>query len=98
MLHRVNAKGRFQQSVISLVACSFFATLSAYAADTPPSPVEIDTVTEVSLAATADLMGTVHSRSYVNITASVNGRLEWLQEPGVHGSYTHLTLPPTYPV
>jgi RND family efflux transporter MFP subunit len=72
-----------KKSIIISVACALFASQFTYAADAPPSPVEIDRVTEVTLAATADLMGTVHSRSYVNITASVNGRLEWLQEPGV---------------
>lgn len=59
-----------------------FSSSLLLAAETPPSPVQVDTVTEVSLAATADLMGTLHSRSFVSITAGVNGRLEWLQEPG----------------
>jgi RND family efflux transporter MFP subunit len=76
-------KNIYKKSVITSVACALLASQLSYAADSPLSPVEIDTVTEMSLAATADLMGTVHSRSYVNITASVNGRLEWLQEPGV---------------
>lgn len=73
----------FKKVVISSIASVLFMSYLSYAAETPTSPVEIDTVTEVSLAATADLMGTLHSRSYVNITAGVSGRLEWLQEPGV---------------
>jgi len=68
---------------ISSVVCLLLASSWANAAEAPASPVEIDKVTEISLAATADLMGTLHSRSYVNITAGVDGRLEWLQEPGV---------------
>jgi len=73
----------FKNIAISSVAFALFSSHLSYAAEAAPSPVKIDAVTEVSLAATADLMGTLHSRSYVNITAGVSGRLEWLQEPGV---------------
>ena len=76
-------KIRFKRIFISSIACVLFTSHLSNAAEAPASPVKIDTVTEVSLAATADLMGTLHSRSYVNITAGVSGRLEWLQEPGV---------------
>ena len=69
--------------VISSIAGVFLASHLSYAAETPPSPVKLDTVTEMSLAATADLMARLHSRSYVSITAGVSGRLDWLQEPGV---------------
>ena len=69
--------------IISSIAGVLFASHLSYAVDTPPSPVKIDTVTEMSLAATAELMATLHSRSYVSITAGVSGRLDWLQEPGV---------------
>jgi len=65
------------------MTCLLLNSHISSAAETPASPVKIDTVTEVALAANADLMGTLHSRSYVNITAGVSGRLEWLQEPGV---------------
>ena len=75
-------KNRFKRIFISSLACMLFTGHLSHAAEAPASPVKIDTVTEVSLAATADLMGTLHSRSYVNITAGVSGRLEWLQEPG----------------
>ncbi|MCW9082283.1 MAG: efflux RND transporter periplasmic adaptor subunit [Colwellia sp.] len=67
----------------SIVSVIFATSCLSYAADAPPSPIKIDTVTEVSLPATADLMGTLHSRSFVTITAGVSGRLEWLQEPGI---------------
>ncbi len=88
MLKRVTLRKRmfkniFKNSVISSVVFALFASPLSYAADAAPSPVKIDEVTEISLAATAELMGTLHSRSYVNITAGVSGRLEWLQEPGV---------------
>jgi len=73
----------FKRIFISSLACMLFTSSFSHAAQEKASPVKVDTVTEISLAATADLMGTLHSRSYVNITAGVNGRLEWLQEPGV---------------
>ncbi len=79
---RVN-KDMFKKIVMSSIVASLFVSQLSSAAEAPASPVKVDTVTEVSLAATADLMGTLHSRSYVNITAGVSGRLEWLQEPGV---------------
>lgn len=69
--------------VISSIAGVFLASHLSYAAETAPRPVKLDTVTEISLAATADLMARLHSRSYVSITAGVSGRLDWLQEPGV---------------
>lgn len=69
--------------IIRSVTCVFLINNFTFAADVPPRPVEVDAVTEISLGATVDLMGTLHSRSYVNITAGVSGRLEWLQEPGV---------------
>ncbi len=76
-------KFMFKRIMNSSIICVLLASHLSYAAEAPASPVKIDTITEVSLAATADLMGTLHSRSYVNITAGVSGRLEWLQEPGV---------------
>lgn len=49
-------------------------------------PVKLDTVISMPLVVTMDLMGTVQSRSHIKITAGVDGRLEWLAEPG---SYVH---------
>ena len=76
-------KMALKKVVISSIASMLFASHLSHATEAPASPVKTDTVTEVSLEATADLMGTLYSRSYVNITAGVSGRLEWLQEPGV---------------
>ena len=70
------------KKTFTVVIIAMLASHLSYGADAPSSHVKVDAVTEVSLSATADLMGTLHSRSYVNITAGVNGRLEWLQEPG----------------
>jgi RND family efflux transporter MFP subunit len=70
-------------TLCSLIIAFLTVTNNALAVnETPTSPVKIDTVTQISLAATADLMGTLHSRMHIPITAGVNGRLEWVAEPG----------------
>ena len=79
MLSKFTLKNLFSSALVCVLLNSQFS----YAANAPLSPVKVDTVTEISLAATADLMATLHSRSYVDITAGVSGRLAWLQEPGV---------------
>jgi len=70
-------KGLFASSMV-------FLAIGASAEDKPASPVKLDTVTKISLPATTDLMGTLHSRSHIQITAGINGRLEWLAEPGAY--------------
>lgn len=77
------SKFTLKNLVSSALVCVLLNSQFSYAANAPLSPVKVDTVTEISLAATADLMATLHSRSYVDITAGVSGRLAWLQEPGV---------------
>jgi RND family efflux transporter MFP subunit len=67
---------------VLLVVSALSITVISQAKEIPAKPVKIDTVTTMSLAATADLMGTLHSRSHVEITAGVNGRVNWLAEPG----------------
>lgn len=67
-----------------LVSSIALLAISTNAQDKPASPVKLDTVTSISLPATTDLMGTLHSRSHIQITAGINGRLEWLAEPGTH--------------
>ncbi len=58
-------------------------TTSAFAQEgPPPSPVKVDTVTSIELGASADFMGTVHSKMHVSITAGVSGRVDWVAEPG----------------
>lgn len=59
-----------------------FANNSMAAQEPPAKPVKVDQVTEMNLSATTDLMATVYSRSHIQITAGVNGRIEWLAEPG----------------
>ncbi|MFD2167791.1 efflux RND transporter periplasmic adaptor subunit [Thalassotalea euphylliae] len=65
-----------------LFAASLVASVSVHANTPPPSPVKVDAVTTVPLGATADLMGTVHSKMHVPITAGISGRVEWVAEPG----------------
>jgi len=65
-----------------LASSMVFLAIGVNAEDKPASPVKLDTVTKISLPATTDLMGTLHSQSHIQITAGINGRLEWLAEPG----------------
>jgi RND family efflux transporter MFP subunit len=71
---------------LPLIGTIVFTVCNAASAETqsPASLVKTDKVIEMSLPATADFMGTLHSRLYIPITAGVNGRLEWLTEPGIY--------------
>lgn len=48
----------------------------------PPSPVAVDAVTVVNVAATTPVTGTVYSRNEMQITAGVDGTLVEVAEPG----------------
>ncbi|WP_196140091.1 efflux RND transporter periplasmic adaptor subunit [Aliikangiella sp. G2MR2-5] len=57
--------------------------MSAYAADgPPPSPVKVESVSELVSQPQAEMLGTVYSRNQIPVTAGVAGRLEWVAEPG----------------
>lgn len=72
-----------KKTITSILSVAIlFASHSIAAEGPPPKPVKVDQVTEMSLGATTDLMATIHSRSHIQITAGVNGRIEWLAEPG----------------
>ncbi|MEM9303216.1 MAG: efflux RND transporter periplasmic adaptor subunit [Pseudomonadota bacterium] len=65
------------------VACSLaFASSWAQPAGSPSSPVKIDEVVQTEVAPTVPITGTVHSRNDIQITAAVDGRLEFVAEPG----------------
>lgn len=69
--------------ISAIVSSSILLASYAIAADGPPAkPVKVDRVKTMNLSATTDLMATIHSRSHIPITAGVNGRIEWLAEPG----------------
>jgi len=69
--------------ITAILSASILLVGNTIAAENPPlKPVKIDQVEEVNLNATTDLMATIHSRSHVQVTAGVNGRIEWLAEPG----------------
>ncbi|PAJ72270.1 hypothetical protein CJF42_22100, partial [Pseudoalteromonas sp. NBT06-2] len=76
----------FTNKLIKGLVTSSMALLAIYvnAENKSASPVKLDSVTKSSLPATTDLMGTLHSRSDIQITAGINGRLEWLAEPGAY--------------
>lgn len=61
---------------------SFFLPDVSLAQNKVAPPVKLDTVIAMPLLATTELMGTVQSRAHIKITAGVDGRLEWLAEPG----------------
>ncbi len=83
---------KIQQSVakirlttLLLVVIGTVFNFTVYAAETtakPDKPVKIDQVQQISLAATTQLNATLHSRSHIPITAGVDGRLDWLAQPG----------------
>jgi len=78
-------KIRFHQGL--LFAICFLATLNSNAEEIvakgpPPSPVKVQEVRIVDELPTASMMGTVYSQNQVQLTAGVNGRLEWVAEPG----------------
>lgn len=58
-----------------------FSSVVTYA-EQPATPVKVETVKHTKLAPSANLLGTVYSRSNVAITAGVNGQLQWIIEPG----------------
>ncbi len=73
----------FKKTLTSLLSVAILFNVNANAAEAPPpKPVKVDQVTEMNLAASTDLMATIHSRSHIQITAGVSGRIEWLAEPG----------------
>ena len=73
----------FKNTLTSLLSVAILLTVNVNAAEgPPPKPVKVDQVTEMNLAASTDLMATIHSRSHIQITAGVSGRIEWLAEPG----------------
>lgn len=69
-------------AIAGSAALMFSALSNAAADDTPGTPVKVDIVTKMQLAATTHLMGTLHSRAHVDVTAGVSGSLKWLAEPG----------------
>ncbi len=72
-----------KKTLTNLLSVTILFAGSCVAAESPPpKPVKVDQVTEMNLSASTDLMATIHSRSHIQITAGVNGRIEWLAEPG----------------
>ncbi|REL36665.1 efflux RND transporter periplasmic adaptor subunit [Thalassotalea euphylliae] len=65
-----------------ILATGLLLSLVSNANEAPASAVKVDVVTSMSLAATAELMGTVHSKMHVPITAGVSGRVDWVAAPG----------------
>jgi RND family efflux transporter MFP subunit len=67
--------------LLSLFAL-YCAELLAQAPETPARPVQVAAVQKSLFAPTIELLGTIYSRNNVQLTAGVNGRLDWVAEPG----------------
>ena len=68
---------------VSLLTTTLASSLSnAQEQKQPPVPVEVLAVKESSLASTTDIVGTVYSRSDIQLTAGISGQVEWIAEPG----------------
>ncbi len=71
--------------LFNIAASLFFSSMSLTAAESsspPPSPVKVEAVEQLEHSPTVKMMGTVYSQNQVELTAGVNGRLEWVIEPG----------------
>ena len=67
----------------SLLILSLFSTCAlAQQGQRPASPVKVEEVKESVFTPTVDIVGTIYSRHNVKLTAGVNGRLDWVAEPG----------------
>ncbi len=71
--------GRTCLAGLALVALPFAAVGQPAA---PPSPVAVEPVVSSIVTATVPVTGTVHSRNDLNVTLGVDGRIEFVAEPG----------------
>ena len=70
------------KSAVLLSSLLCISNLAYAQAERPASPVKVEVVKQTNLSPSANLLGTVYSRSNVAITAGVNGQLQWIIEPG----------------
>ena len=64
--------------VLSFIHVSFAADIAAK----PAKPVKVGSVLNMPMSANTALNATLYSRSHIPITASLNGRVDYLVEPG----------------
>ncbi|WP_448212711.1 efflux RND transporter periplasmic adaptor subunit [Colwellia sp. MEBiC06753] len=67
---------------LAFILSNLLMSWSLHAATPPASSVQVDKVTSMVLLATADLMGTIHSKMHVPVTAGISGQVKWVAEPG----------------
>jgi membrane fusion protein, multidrug efflux system len=77
-------KAKQQILSLSVIALFLVSGQSLAQSSPPPSPVKVDTVTSIELGASADFMGTIHSKMHVSVTAGISGRIKWIAEPGAY--------------
>ena len=72
----------FNQALTIAVAL-FLLSQNSIAADKVAS-VKVLPVKEIEESPTTDILGTIYSRNRAQLTAAINGKLEWVLEPGSH--------------
>jgi len=73
----------FNKAVIASLVVISFAQISL-AADITAKPVKVGAVLKMPMAAKTELNATLYSLSHIPITASLDGRVDYLLEPGEH--------------
>ncbi|TQV88854.1 efflux RND transporter periplasmic adaptor subunit [Aliikangiella coralliicola] len=74
---------QFSKLAILVLGLSYFWG-SVNAAEQAPRPVQVKPVKAMEQQPTADILGTIYSRNQVQLTAGVDGKLEWVAEPGTY--------------
>ncbi|MDF2178184.1 efflux RND transporter periplasmic adaptor subunit [Aliiglaciecola sp. CAU 1673] len=69
-------------SLLLLTSISSMAQSAEPPAGPPPSPVRVGEVEMQEFIPTVDMVGSIYSQRNVQLTAGVQGRLDWVAEPG----------------
>jgi RND family efflux transporter MFP subunit len=67
-----------------LILTTFFSSLAVNATEAPPALVSVKLVENRPLSPKVMVVGSIHSRSQAELTSGIDGRLAWVQEPGIH--------------
>lgn len=76
----------FVKLIVIALLFAIMSVVAQGAEQNPAKPVEVDQVSKIDLAPTTELNATLYSRSHIPVTAGVNGRLEFIAQPG---DYVH---------
>ncbi|QBY05519.1 efflux RND transporter periplasmic adaptor subunit [Thalassotalea sp. HSM 43] len=73
---------KLTKKLTAVLTSTLLLATAAWASEAPAPAVKTEQVKQTKLSPSANLLGTVYSRSNIAITAGVNGQLTWLVEPG----------------